>query len=127
MLIVDIGHIRYDEGIYPESDVRLGFGYLIALCSPAISVPKFQVLLTDTRVHSVIFVISLKLCIFPLRADYRPGNIHPLLKVKCSSSIGIGRIPPKLKMLTGTYFPAYCLYSNLFYAESPNFDVFHIF
>jgi hypothetical protein len=37
MLIVDIGHIRYDEGIYPESNVRLGFGYLIALCSPAIS------------------------------------------------------------------------------------------
>jgi hypothetical protein len=25
------------------------------------------------------------------------------LKVKCSSSIEIGRIPPKLKMLTGTY------------------------
>jgi hypothetical protein len=38
-------------------------------------------------------------------ADYRPGNIHPLLKVKCSSSIEISRsrIPPKLKMLTGTY------------------------
>jgi hypothetical protein len=67
--IVDIGHIRYDEGIYPESDVRLDFGYLIALCSPAISVPKFQVLLTGTRVHSVIFVISLKLLIFPLSAS----------------------------------------------------------
>ena len=36
-------------------------------------------------------------------ADYRPGNIHPLLKIKCSSSIEIRRIPPKLKMLTGTY------------------------
>ena len=36
-------------------------------------------------------------------ADYRPGNIHPLLKIKCSSSIEISRIPPKLKMLTGTY------------------------
>ena len=69
MLIVDIGHIRYDEEIYPESDVRLGFGYLIALCSPAISVPKFQVLLTGTRVHSVIFVISLKLNISPLSAS----------------------------------------------------------
>ena len=34
-------------------------------------------------------------------ADYRPGNIHPLFK--CSSSIEISRIPPKLKMLTGTY------------------------
>jgi hypothetical protein len=43
--ILDIGHIRYDEGIYPESDVRLGFGYLIALCSPPISVPEFQFLL----------------------------------------------------------------------------------
>jgi hypothetical protein len=31
------------------------------------------------------------------------GNIHPLLKIKCSSSIEISRIPPKLKMLTGTY------------------------
>jgi hypothetical protein len=71
MLIVDIGHIRYDEEIYPESDVRLGFGYLIALCSPAISVPKFQVLLTGTRVHSVIFVISLKLNIFPFSASIR--------------------------------------------------------
>ena len=30
-------------------------------------------------------------------------NIHPLLKVKCSSSIEISAIPPKLKMLTGTY------------------------
>jgi hypothetical protein len=69
MLIVDIGHIRYDEGIYPESDVRLGFGYLIGLCSPAISVPKFQILLTGTRVHSVIFVISLKLNISPLSAS----------------------------------------------------------
>jgi hypothetical protein len=36
-------------------------------------------------------------------ADYRPGNTHPLLKIKCSSSIEISRIPPKLKMLTGTY------------------------
>jgi hypothetical protein len=36
-------------------------------------------------------------------ADYRPGNIHPLLKIKCSSSIEISGIPPKLKMLTGTY------------------------
>jgi hypothetical protein len=36
-------------------------------------------------------------------ADYRPGNIHPLLKIKCSSSTEISRIPPKLKMLTGTY------------------------
>ena len=36
-------------------------------------------------------------------ADYRPGNIHSLLKVKCSSSIEISRISPKLKMLTGTY------------------------
>jgi hypothetical protein len=35
MLIVDIGHIPYDEGIYPESAVRSGFGYFIALCSPA--------------------------------------------------------------------------------------------
>ena len=31
-------------------------------------------------------------------ADYRPGNIHPLLKIKCSSSTEISRIPPKLKM-----------------------------
>ena len=36
-------------------------------------------------------------------ADYRTGNIHSLLKVKCKSSIEISRIPPKLKMLTGTY------------------------
>jgi hypothetical protein len=43
MLIVDIDHIQYDEGIYPESTVRSGFGYLIALCSPAISVPEFTV------------------------------------------------------------------------------------
>jgi hypothetical protein len=35
----------YDEGIYPESAVRSGFGYLIALCSPTISVPEFQFLL----------------------------------------------------------------------------------
>jgi hypothetical protein len=27
-------------------------------------------------------------------ANYRPGNIHPLLKIKCSSSIEISRIPP---------------------------------
>jgi hypothetical protein len=45
MLIVDIGRIPYDEGIYPESAVRSGFGYLIALCSPTISVPEFQFLL----------------------------------------------------------------------------------
>ena len=60
MLIVDIGHIRYDEGIYPESNVRLGFGYLIALCSPAISVPTFQVLLcivdiSHLRHHTFLF------------------------------------------------------------------------
>jgi hypothetical protein len=36
-------------------------------------------------------------------ADYRTGNIHPLLKVKCSSSIEISRIPPTLKIITGTY------------------------
>jgi hypothetical protein len=36
-------------------------------------------------------------------ADYRSGNIHPLLKVKCSSSIEISRIPPTLKIITGTY------------------------
>jgi hypothetical protein len=58
MLIVDIGHIRYDEGIYPESDVRLGFGYLIALCNPAISVPKFQVLLC---IVDVMFIDQLSL------------------------------------------------------------------
>ena len=48
--------------IYPESDVRLGFGYLIALCSPAIRVPKFQVLLcivdiSHLRHHTFFFRI----------------------------------------------------------------------
>ena len=60
MLIVDIGRIPYDEGRYPESDVRSGFGYLIALCSPTISVPEFQFLLcivdiSHLRRHTFLF------------------------------------------------------------------------
>jgi hypothetical protein len=50
MLIVDIGRIPYDEGIYPES----------AVSSPTISVPEFQFLLcivdiSHLRRHTFLF------------------------------------------------------------------------
>ncbi|CAG2195543.1 unnamed protein product [Mytilus edulis] len=35
--------------------------------------------------------------------EFHQGKLHPLLKIKCQSARDIGRIPPKLKMLTGTY------------------------
>ncbi|CAC5385123.1 unnamed protein product [Mytilus coruscus] len=35
--------------------------------------------------------------------EFYQGKLHPLLKIKCQSARDIGRIPPKLKMLTGTY------------------------
>jgi hypothetical protein len=43
-------------------------------------------------------------------ADYRPGNIHPLLKVKCSSSIEISRIFTKTENVNRNIYIAN--YSN---------------
>ncbi|CAC5396291.1 unnamed protein product [Mytilus coruscus] len=35
--------------------------------------------------------------------EFYQEKLHPLLKIKCQSARDVGRITPKLKMLTGTY------------------------
>ncbi|CAC5405202.1 unnamed protein product [Mytilus coruscus] len=35
--------------------------------------------------------------------NFRTGNIHPLLKINCHSTIDTARLPVKLKLLTGPY------------------------